>query len=84
MLLGIILWQSCGTSDRRQERQRVYHSGRGSTIVVSQVPVDMWHQQIGDGTVAYAILDRLVHNAYRIEINGESMRKERGKVSSER
>jgi len=52
--------------------------------VVSQVPVDMWHQQIGDGTVAYAILDRLVHNAYRIEINGESMRKERGKVSSER
>ena len=46
-----------------------------ATIVTSQVPVDRWHEVIGDPTLADAILDRLVHNAYRIEIKGESMRK---------
>jgi DNA replication protein DnaC len=50
-------------------------SGRGSTIIVSQIPVDDWHQTIAGPTIADAILDRLVHNAYRIEMKGESMRK---------
>ena len=48
---------------------------RRSTILTSQVPVAHWHEQIGDATVADSILDRLVHNAFRIELNGESMRK---------
>jgi hypothetical protein len=40
-----------------------------------------WHEQIGDPTLADGILDRLVHNAHRIEMRGESMRKNRGKVN---
>jgi len=46
-----------------------------STIITSQIPVKNWHDVIGDSTIADAILDRIVHNAYRIELNGESMRK---------
>jgi len=46
-----------------------------STILTSQLPVAQWHAQIGDPTVADSILDRLVHNAHRIEMQGESMRK---------
>jgi DNA replication protein DnaC len=46
-----------------------------STILTSQLPVAKWHEQIGDPTLADGILDRLVHNAHRIELNGESMRK---------
>ena len=41
--------------------------GRGSTIVTSQLPVDQWHEAIGDPTLADAILDRLVHNAHRLK-----------------
>jgi DNA replication protein DnaC len=57
---------------------------RGSTLIISQVPVEAWHQLIGDGTIADAILGRLVHSAYRVEMEGESMRKQRGKVSTVR
>lgn len=46
-----------------------------STIIASQLPVDDWHAAIGDPTVADAILDRLVHNAHKINLRGESMRK---------
>ena len=46
-----------------------------STVLTSQIPVAGWHEQIGDPTLADAILDRLVHNAYRIELQGASMRK---------
>ena len=49
-----------------------------STILTSQVPVANWHAQIGDPTVADSILDRLVHQAHRIELKGESLRKKRG------
>jgi len=49
--------------------------GRKSTIVTSQLPVDAWHAVIGDPTLADAILDRLVHNAHRLELRGDSMRK---------
>jgi len=51
---------------------------RRSTVLTSQVPVSKWHKQIGDPTVADSILDRLVHNAYRFDLSGESMRKQRG------
>ncbi len=49
--------------------------GRKSTLVTSQLPVENWHDYIGEPTLADAILDRLVHNAYRLNLNGESMRK---------
>lgn len=48
---------------------------KGSTIITSQLPVEHWHSLFPDPTVAEALLDRLVHNAHRIELNGESMRK---------
>ena len=48
---------------------------RYSTMVVSQLPTTEWHAAIGDATLADAILDRLMHNAHRIELKGESMRK---------
>jgi len=55
--------------------------GQGATLITSQFPVSQWHEVIADPTVADAILDRLVHNAYRIELKGESLRK--GKTPSE-
>ena len=51
--------------------------GRRSTIVTSQLPVDRWHQVVNDPTYADAILDRLVHNAHRIDLAGESLRRVR-------
>jgi DNA replication protein DnaC len=60
-------WEIC--EDRYQTR---------SMILTSQLPVARWHEQIGDPTVADGILDRLVHNAHRIEMRGDSMRKKRG------
>ena len=59
-------WEIC--EDRYQTR---------SMILTSQLPVTRWHEQIGDPTVADGILDRLVHNAHRIEMRGDSMRKKR-------
>ena len=56
--------------------------GSGSTIITSQFPVTKWHEVIGDATVADAILDRLVHSAYRIELKGESLRRSRNKESN--
>jgi len=48
-----------------------------SIIITSQLPVDRWYEIIGNPTIADAILDRLVHNAYRIELKGESLRKQK-------
>jgi DNA replication protein DnaC len=53
--------------------------GRRSTVITSQLPVDRWHEIIGDPTYADAILDRLVHNAHRVELTGESLRRTRTK-----
>lgn len=49
--------------------------GKKTTILTSQVPVKNWYDLIGDKTVADAVLDRLAHNALRIELHGESLRK---------
>jgi DNA replication protein DnaC len=49
--------------------------GHASTIVVSQLPMDHWHEQIGDPTIADAILDRLIHNAHKINLKGGTLRK---------
>lgn len=51
--------------------------GRVSTVVTSQLPISKWHEWIGDPTVADAVLDRLVNNAYKIELRGHTRRKEK-------
>jgi len=56
---------------------------RRSTILTSQLAVAHWHEQIGDPTMADSIMDRLVHNAYRIELSGESIRKQRGRKAAQ-
>jgi DNA replication protein DnaC len=57
--------------------------GKRSTLVAAQVPIDQWHDIIGDPTLADAILDRLVHNAHKVRMEGESMRKLRGSLTTE-
>jgi DNA replication protein DnaC len=49
--------------------------GRSATLVATQVPVSSWHERIPDPTLSDAVLDRLIHNAYRLELLGDSMRK---------
>lgn len=74
-------WGLCALSDTgRHDLLELIddRNEKGSTIVTSQLPVKLWHNSIGDKTLADAILDRLVHNSYRIELSGESMRKKRG------
>lgn len=56
--------------------------GSGATLMTSQFPVDQWHQLINDATVADAILDRLVHNAYRLDLKGESLRKTKASLNA--
>ncbi|MFA5817603.1 MAG: IS21-like element helper ATPase IstB [Bacteroidales bacterium] len=51
--------------------------GKSSTIIASQLPVESWYDVIGEETIADAIMDRLVHTAYRIELRGENLRKNR-------
>ena len=55
--------------------------GENSTVVLSQLPTDQWYSSIGDNTLADAILDRLMHNAHRLELKGESMRKIKGELT---
>jgi DNA replication protein DnaC len=64
------------TADQRRDLMEVIDDrhDRGSTIVATQIPQDSWHVQIGDPTYADAIMDRLVNNAYRLELTGKSMR----------
>src|SRR5579863_8103180 len=65
------------TSDQRRDLLEIIddRNQRGSTIITSQVPVEHWHQVIADPTIADAVLDRIVHNAHRLELKGDSMRK---------
>jgi len=58
--------------------------GQGSTVITSQFPISQWHEIIGDPTVADAILDRLVHNAYRLELKGGSLRKSKTDPSEQK
>lgn len=55
------------------------HSKR-STLFTSQVPVDMWHEVIGEQTIADAILDRIIHDAHRLELTGDSLRKRKPRI----
>lgn len=54
-----------------------------ATLITSQLPIPNWHEAVGDPTLADAILDRVVHNAYKITLAGNSMRKQKGKLTAE-
>jgi DNA replication protein DnaC len=72
------------TDEQRRDMLEILDDryGRRSTLVAAQVPMEKWHEVIGDPTLADAILDRLVHNAHRIQLQGESMRKLRGSLTA--
>lgn len=72
---GVAPMTDCNRRDLLELMDDRYN--QSSTIITSQLPVSMWHESIGDATLGDAILDRLVHNAHRIELTGDSMRKNR-------
>ena len=57
--------------------------GSKSTLITSQLPIKQWHAAIGDATLADAILDRLLHNAHRLSLKGESMRRIKNGINTE-
>lgn len=57
--------------------------GRASIAIVSQLPMSQWHDAVGDATLADAILDRVVHNAHRIELTGKSMRRQNAVIADD-
>lgn len=71
------------TAEHRRDLLEILEDRHGSrsTIVTSQIPIEQWHELIGDPTLADAILDRLVHNAYKLKLKGESMRKKRSQLT---
>ena len=82
----LVLDEWCLTPLTDEQRRDLFEiledrHGRRSTILVSQVPIDKWHDAIGHPTLADAILDRVVHNAHKIVLKGESMRKKRGNLT---
>lgn len=84
----LLLLDDWGTASLTEEQRRDLFEviedryDRRSTLITSQVPVSNWHQVIGDPTLADAILDRLVHNAYKINLQGESMRKKKKSLTT--
>lgn len=66
-------------ADRRRDLLEIVEDryDRGSSLITSQIPVDRWYEIIGNPTLADAILDCVIHNAYRIHLTGESLRKRR-------
>ena len=73
------------TAEQRRDLMEVVgdRHQRASTILATQIPVERWHDSIGEPTYADAILDRLVHNPYRIALRGESMRRRKPNLSGD-
>jgi len=73
------------TATQRRDLMEIVEEryGRGSIMITSQLPIKAWHDVIGEPTLADAILDRIVHNAYRIQLEGQSMRKTITKMDDE-
>lgn len=71
------------TAENRRDLLEILEDRHGvrSTLATSQLPIEKWHDIIGDPTLADAILDRLVHNAYKINLKGGSMRKRKAKLT---
>jgi DNA replication protein DnaC len=80
--LDVLVLDDWGLSPIREPERRDFlevledRYGTRSTVVTSQLPTDKWHDHLGDPTLADAICDRLLHNAYRIVLKGPSRRKE--------
>ena len=72
------------TAEQRRDLLEILEDrhGQRSTIVTSQLPIEKWHGMIGDPTLADAILDRLIHNAHKLQLKGESMRKRQSKLTA--
>jgi hypothetical protein len=72
------------TAEQRRDLLEILEDRHGSrsTIVTSQLPLDQWHASIGDSTLADAIMDRLVHNAYKIKLEGDSLRKQQADLTT--
>ena len=83
-LLAIDDW---GLTPLKPDQYRLFleilddRQGAGATLITSQYPVDTWHELIGDPTIGDAILDRLVHNAHKLELRGDSLRKKKNKAA---
>lgn len=71
------------TQEQRHDLLEILEDRHGTraTLVTSQLPLDHWHEAIGDPTLADAILDRLIHNAYKVTLKGESMRKRTARLT---
>jgi DNA replication protein DnaC len=78
-------WPDRFTTNQRRDLMEVVEEryGRRSMLITSQLTLDKWHDVIGEPTFADAILDRIVHNAYRLDLNGPSLRKLKAAVQSE-
>ena len=72
------------SAEQRRDLLKILEDRHGSrsTIVTSQLPLDQWHASIGDSTLADAIMDRLVHNAYKIKLEGDSLRKQQANLTT--
>jgi len=73
------------TDQERRDVLEVFEDRHGAraTVIATQLPVDAWHGYIAEPTIADAILDRLVHNAHRLDLSGGSMRKKRSNLTKE-
>jgi DNA replication protein DnaC len=73
------------TATQRRDLMEIVEEryGRGSIMITSQLPIKAWHHVISEPTFADAILDRVVHNAYSLELDGASMRKTIAKMDDE-
>jgi len=71
------------TREQRHDLLEILEDRYGvrSTLVASQLPIEHWHEQVGDPTLADAIMDRLVHNAHKIQLKGGSMRKKNSNLT---
>jgi DNA replication protein DnaC len=79
----LLILDDWGLETPNQEQRRILlellddRYDKTSTLIASQLPTDLWHDNLADPTLADAILDRIVHNSYRLELKGESLRKKK-------
>jgi len=85
--VDLLLVDDWGLTPLKPDQYRLFleilddRQAAGATLITSQYPVNTWHELIGDPTVGDAILDRLVHNAHKLELRGDSLRKEKSKAT---
>jgi DNA replication protein DnaC len=75
--VDLLVLDDWGPDRQRRDLMEIVEDryGRGSILITSQLPTATWHEVIGEPTLGDAILDRIIHNAYRLELDGPSMRK---------